>query len=108
VVQPGIAGPAAAPAASTATAPAPVAVVVRPAPATTGRWWRDILMDEEGVNFHRFQMAAWTFVLGIVFLRQVYNELAMPEFNPALLALIGISSGTYLGLKITAEKPSVA
>lgn len=90
-------------------APAPnAAAAVSPAPATTGRWWRDILMDEEGVNFHRFQMAAWTFVLGIVFLRQVYNELAMPEFNPALLALIGISSGTYLGLKITAEKPSVA
>jgi hypothetical protein len=78
------------------------------AAATTGRWWKDILMDEEGVNFHRFQMVAWTSVLGIIFLRQVYNELAMPEFNPALLALIGISSGTYLGLKITSEKPAVA
>jgi hypothetical protein len=73
---------------------------------TTGRWWMDILTDDEGVNFHRFQMAAWTLVLGIVFLRQVYNELAMPEFNANLLALIGISSGTYLGLKITSEKPA--
>jgi len=88
---PVVAGGAVAPAATTAT-------------ATTGHWWKDILMDQDGVNFHRFQMAAWTFVLGIVFLRQVYNELAMPEFNANLLALIGISSGTYLGLKITSEK----
>jgi hypothetical protein len=27
----------------------------------------------------------------------------MPEFGTNLLALMGISSGTYLGLKITAE-----
>jgi hypothetical protein len=51
-------------------------------------------------------MAAWTLVLGIVFLRQVYNELAMPEFSPSLLMLIGISSGTYLGLKVTSENPA--
>ena len=107
VVAPGVAGPAAVPAVGAPTTPARVVVVVRPAPSTTGRWWKDILMDEEGVNFHRFQMAAWTLVLGIVFLRQVYDELAMPEFNASLLALIGISSGTYLGLKITAEKPGV-
>jgi hypothetical protein len=108
IVVPNTAGAAAVAARVAPTAPVRVAVVVRPAPSTTGRWWKDILMDEEGVNFHRFQMAAWTFVLGIIFLRQVYNELAMPEFNPALLALIGISSGTYLGLKITAEKPAVS
>jgi hypothetical protein len=88
--------------------PVGAAAVAVTATPTTGRWWKDILMDEEGVNFHRFQMVAWTLVLGIVFVRQVYNDLAMPEFNPALLALIGISSGTYLGLKITAEKPAVA
>lgn len=88
------------------TQQAPAPAVVKPAPATSGRWWLDILTDEDGVNFHRFQMAAWTLVLGIVFLRQVYNELAMPEFNPSLLMLIGISSGTYLGLKVTAENPA--
>ena len=30
----------------------------------------------------------------------------MPEFNPTLLTLIGIGSGTYLGLTITTEKPA--
>jgi hypothetical protein len=63
-------------------------------------WWLDILSDAEGVSFHRFQMAAWTLVLGIIFMVQVYNELAMPDFNGTLLALLGISAGTFLGVKI--------
>jgi hypothetical protein len=29
----------------------------------------------------------------------------MPEFNSSLLVLMGISSGTYLGVKVT-EKPT--
>lgn len=49
------------------------------------------------------QIAAWTVVLGAIFIRQVYRDLAMPEFGANLLALMGISPGTYLGLKITSE-----
>jgi hypothetical protein len=64
----------------------------------------DILSDTGGVNFHRFQMAAWTVVLGFIFIGHVYRDLAMPEFNTTLLGLMGISAGTYLGLKIP-EKP---
>lgn len=75
----------------------------RLAAPSSGRWWLDILSDNEGVNLHRFQMAAWTLVLGIIFVQQVYRYLAMPEFAPSVLALMGISAGTYLGLKITAE-----
>lgn len=60
----------------------------------------DILSDANGVSFHRFQMAAWTIVLGIVFGAQVYRELAMPQFSETLLSLMGISAGTFLGLKI--------
>jgi len=60
----------------------------------------DILSDTNGVNFHRFQMMAWTVVLGIIFGSQVYRDLAMPQFSQTLLALMGISAGTYLGLKI--------
>jgi hypothetical protein len=61
---------------------------------------QDILSDVNGVSFHRFQMLAWTVVLGIVFVGQVYQALAMPEFGETLLSLTGISAGTYLGLKI--------
>ncbi len=60
----------------------------------------DILSDANGVNFHRFQMLAWTVVLGIIFAGNVYRDLAMPDFSTTLLALMGISAGTYLGLKI--------
>ncbi len=63
-------------------------------------WWIDMLSDAGGVSFHRFQMAAWTLVLGIIFVVQVYQFLAMPTFDGTLLALLGISAGTYLGLKI--------
>jgi hypothetical protein len=70
---------------------------------TKGWWWLDIVSDENGVNFHRFQMAAWTAVLGVIFVHDVYAGLAMPDFDTTLLGLLGISSGTYLGLKTTSE-----
>jgi len=60
----------------------------------------DILSDINGISFHRFQVAAITIVLGIIFIVQVYKVLAMPTFDGTLLALLGISAGTYLGFKI--------
>jgi len=60
---------------------------------------RDILSDRSGYSFHRFQIFAWTIVLGIIFISSVYNSLAMPEFSSTLLGLMGISSGTYIGFK---------
>lgn len=63
-------------------------------------WWVDILSDANGVSFHRFQLAAFTVVLGAVFILGVYDDLAMPEFNTTLLGLLGLSAGTYLGLKV--------
>jgi hypothetical protein len=65
---------------------------------------RDILSDEYGISFHRFQIFAWTLVMVAVFLRQVTAYLEMPEFDSSLLILMGISSGTYLGFKVS-EKP---
>ncbi len=81
----------------------PPGVPVVPSPAISRGWLADILSDSHGVNFHRFQMASWTLVLGIVFIQQVYRNLAMPDFDVTLLGLMGISSGTYLGLKSTSE-----
>jgi hypothetical protein len=66
---------------------------------------RDLLTDADGVNFHRFQMVIWTIILACLFVYGVYRELAMPEFSATLLALMGISAGTYLGFKIP-EKQS--
>ena len=60
----------------------------------------DLLTDVNGITVHRFQMLVWTVVLGIIFGIGVYRELAMPMFSTTLLALMGISAGTYLGFKI--------
>jgi len=60
---------------------------------------RDLLWDGQGISFHRFQIVVWTLVLGAIFLWSVYTGLKMPEFSATLLALMGISSGTYLGFK---------
>lgn len=60
----------------------------------------DILSDADGISFHRFQLAVWTMILGFIFIRGVYDNLAMPIFDTTLMGLLGLSAGTYLGLKI--------
>lgn len=68
---------------------------------TSSNFFNDILTDgDNGISFHRFQMFIWTLVLAIIFVYGVWYRLAMPEFGATLLALLGISSGTYLGFKI--------
>jgi hypothetical protein len=68
----------------------------------------DIISDSNGVVFHRFQALAWTIVLGMVFVIEVYKGLAMAEFSQTLIGLQGLSIATYLGLKIPeASVPSV-
>ena len=64
----------------------------------------DILGDANGYSFHRFQIFAWTIVLGIIFVSSVYNSLTMPEFSATLLGLMGLSSGTYIGFKFPEQK----
>ena len=65
---------------------------------------RDVLSDASGYSFHRFQIFAWTIVLGIIFLSSVYNSLTMPEFSTTLLGLMGLSAGTYIGFKFPEQK----
>jgi hypothetical protein len=64
----------------------------------------DILADAGGYSFHRFQIFAWTIVLGIIFVSSVYNSLTMPEFSATLLGLMGLSSGTYIGFKFPEQR----
>lgn len=67
----------------------------------TQGFFKDILTDADGgISFHRFQMFVWTIVLGFLFLYSVWSRLSMPEFGGTLIALLGISAGTYLGFKI--------
>jgi len=70
----------------------------------SGGFLRDILSDGSGYSFHRFQIFAWMFVLGVIFVSSVYNQLTMPEFSTTLLGLMGISSGTYIGFKFPEQR----
>jgi hypothetical protein len=71
--------------------------------ATEG-FFKDILSDGEGYSFHRFQIVMWSIALGGVFVSKVYNNLTMPEFSATLLGLMGMSSGTYIALKVPEKR----
>ena len=64
----------------------------------------DLLSDAHGYNIHRLQLLAWTVVLGITFLYEVTRTLGMPELSANLLALTGISNGTYFGFKMQEQQ----
>jgi hypothetical protein len=64
----------------------------------------DLLAENNLISFHRFQIFVWTLILGIMFIANVYNELAMPQFSATLLGLLGISAGTYVGFKLPETK----
>jgi len=66
-------------------------------------FWPDILSDDDGYSCHRFQIIAWTILLGIIFVYSVYHYVAMPNFSGGLLALMGIASATYLGFQSLRE-----
>jgi hypothetical protein len=69
------------------------------APVSTGLV-QDLLTDVGGIEFHRFQIVVWTIIMVFLFIVGVYQTLKMPEFSSTMLALMGISAGTYLGFKI--------
>lgn len=78
-----------------------MALDTKASPQKSVNFWNDIFTDGNGgMSFHRFQIFVWTIVLGAIFLYSVWSRLSMPEFNATLLALQGISAGTYLGFKI--------
>ncbi len=69
-------------------------------PISNGKFFEDLLTDAYGITLHRFQMLAITVILGVMFVIHVATTLTMPEFDGSLLALMGISGGTYVGFKI--------
>ncbi|SMH60660.1 hypothetical protein [Azospirillum agricola] len=64
----------------------------------------DLLTDVHGYNIHRLQLLAWTVVLGAAFLYEATRTLGMPELSANLLALTGISNGTYFGFKMQEQQ----
>jgi hypothetical protein len=60
----------------------------------------ELFANDSGLTLSRFQYGMWTVVLGIVWIFAVYERLSFPEFDSTLLALSGVSGGTYLGFKV--------
>ncbi|UCI21373.1 hypothetical protein FJ970_10620 [Mesorhizobium sp. B2-1-8] len=60
---------------------------------------QDILNDGDGPALHRIQAVAWTAILGIIFIWNVFWNFAFINFDTNLLLLIGVAQGMYLGFK---------
>lgn len=67
-------------------------------PPKSNGFWKDI-SGSSGVQLHRIQIIAWTVVLAFVFIVRIFTKLSIPDFNPTLLGLLGLSAGTYVGFK---------
>jgi hypothetical protein len=68
-------------------------------PFVSEGWYKDITTDSNGAALHRVQVLAWTLALGVIFVVGVITDLAMPQFDSALLLLLGISNAGYIGFK---------
>lgn len=91
--------------------PVPLAMIAErdqlAAKLASQNFFSDILTDVDGITLHRFQALIWTVVIGVGFLIAVYtsNTLGMPKLDNLILAVLGISAGTYLGFKVP-EQPA--
>jgi hypothetical protein len=64
----------------------------------------DIISDENGISIHRLQNVIWIAIVGVIYIYYVMVNSKIPDgtiINNDLLGLMGISAGTYLGLKTT-------
>jgi hypothetical protein len=68
-------------------------------PVSSDGFFTDLINEGDGPAFHRFQAVIWMAVLGGIFIFKVIYNLEMPEFDGSMLALMGISTTAYLGIK---------
>lgn len=65
-----------------------------------------MLMAEQGPNSDRivdvgkFQMAVFTFAIGVIYISMTWSTESFPQFNSEALWLLGISHAGYVGAKI--------
>ena len=63
-----------------------------------------VLSDKDGISIQRFQSVVFTFFIGVFFVFEVISKFEMPDLDPGILGLMGISSATYAGLKTNETK----
>lgn len=79
---------------------------------------KDILSDENGLSIHRFQALIFNLAYGLSFLVEVFSKVhttgEFPKYDTAVLGLLGLSSGTYVYMKMhesqttTPQQPAAA
>ena len=76
------------------------------APPTTPKrgFLGDLVSDANGPVLHRVQLVVWSIALGIAFLYLSVSEVHMPELDPTLLGLMGLSAAGYLSGKTREAK----
>ncbi|WP_426672063.1 hypothetical protein ACPPVU_12610 [Mucilaginibacter sp. McL0603] len=77
------------------------------APKPSEGFFKDIMSDQNGINIHRFQNVVWTLIAVTLYISQIPDITcgSLPTLDATLVALTGISSATYLGLKINENVP---
>lgn len=68
--------------------------------ATKDNFVNDILSDENGISVQRFQGLIFNVILGVFFMVKFFTDFKMPDFGTQELALLGVSSSTYIASKI--------
>ena len=71
----------------------------------SGNFLKDILSDKDGISVHRFQNVVWTVIALIIYIYRYTHPTVLPvkdlpELDNTLIALTGISSATYLTMKV--------
>jgi hypothetical protein len=74
--------------------------------ATSQGFFADILSDESGLSVPRFQSFVFNGIFGLSFLYTFCATSQFPNYNPEALALLGISSAGYVGVKALENKPA--
>ena len=71
----------------------------------------DILSDSKGVSVHRLQNVLWMVAAGGLYIYSVATNFSLPDpsiISNQLLLLMGISNGTYIGIKVTENSRPVS
>jgi hypothetical protein len=69
-------------------------------------FFTDLLSEDDlGLSVHRCQLFLVTIMFGTIYFVNVFKLQALPDFNDSLLWVIGISSGTFVGIKTVERTP---
>ncbi|WP_431200077.1 hypothetical protein ACQ86K_07170 [Mucilaginibacter sp. P19] len=64
-------------------------------------FFHDILSDRTSINIQRLQNVLFNILFGLIFIQKTVSSNLLPDFDNNILLMMGISAGTYAGLKAT-------